>query len=712
MRTRLARRPWRALVVIAAASLIATGCAVWDGARLGFNYVGVGLGNVKFPLTVRTNSRWPLNRPLVVRDFLRMEDMDPDRRIGATCKPEPRRRGLAGKALGFAPWADCIDALEEFRHDEGKDSLVVVAISGGGIRAARLAAHALALLERRYRDLAPRPSTATLVWPMIDLVDAFSTVSGGSLYTYHVARGLEVPDPESKREQEEAKRQDAFQRRLAEDRSGRTVSMEGPPVDAAVEVDRAAFFHKIVSDDATTRGTLGLGSRAAQHPFGLLGLAFLRSFFSDWNYSDQLAKGLEMSRNWDLFNFLWPARLGGELYFGRLPPRPRFYFNATALELGLPLVLTQRLTNLPPRADSSLSSRLDLVSSITRDGISGCPDCERTRPLRHAVTLEELGSSPGSFRAAYAAVASAAFPFGVEPLLVRKYQLSRNRGKFDDTEDPISLADGGVYDNSGMSTAVDLFEYLVHYRHVKHLVLIVINADATRYDYNLPKHAATVGGSALAGLNSPLPSLFSASRSLNLIHFINKRRGEEIAWERLVALEQRIKGDRVVETAAVPARLQRVVPENVQARVRAARQLNEAEKRELKTQVAAALLGSPSDEREFEFVHYFPMNLSQLSADDAHAIHDGDTHYALVRDAPTGYWLRSGDDEALEAAAAAILSTEQRPGWRVGPECRTGEGRAEVRRLDDAAAFALARAASSQWASTLVADDWCARNGP
>jgi hypothetical protein len=79
-----------------------------------------------------------------------------------------------------------------------------------------------------------------------------------------------------------------------------------------------------------------------------------------------------------------------------------------------------------------------------------------------------------------------------------------------------------------------------------------------------------------------------------------------------------------------------------------------------------------------------------------------------VNDAPTGYWLRRGDEENLEAAAARLATTAQGEGWAVGPEC-DGE-RARVQRLDEAVAFALMRAQQARFEDPLTTPEarrWC-----
>jgi hypothetical protein len=82
-------------------------------------------------------------------------------------------------------FCDAFDGLGDLRV---KPAVTFVAFSGGGARAAVMSAWAMERLEKRYNDLVPQAATESLHLPSYaNAVDAYSSVSGGSLYAYHVA---------------------------------------------------------------------------------------------------------------------------------------------------------------------------------------------------------------------------------------------------------------------------------------------------------------------------------------------------------------------------------------------------------------------------------------------------------------------------------------------------------------------------------------------
>jgi hypothetical protein len=59
--------------------------------------------------------------------------------------------------------------------------------------------------------------------------------------------------------------------------------------------------------------------------------------------------------------------------------------------------------------------------------------------------------------------------------------------------------------------------------------------------------------------------------------------------------------------------------------------------------------------------------------------------------------LGHGSDAHGLRAVDVLVSTEQKRGWFVGPQCDPGGELAEVRRLDDAVVFALVRTGADLW---------------
>ncbi len=110
------------------------------------------------------------------------------------------------------------------------------------------------------------------------------------------------------------------------------------------------------------------------------------------------------------------------------------------------------------------------------------------------------------------------------------------------------------------------------------------------------------------------------------------------------------------------------------------------------------------------FIHYFPIGLTQLSRDDQDPIPGADSLFQLVRQIGTSYWLSESGEVLLEKAASTITDTGQKHGWPVGPNCAGADGPAEVSRLGEAVAFALLRAGSEAWDDPIEAgrgSEWC-----
>jgi hypothetical protein len=155
----------------------------------------LALSTIRSPITVK-NFVWPENGPIAEADRgilncagqLLASDLSISRAVAWNeahsnifCKTSP---------FGHGSSLDTFDTFEDLctpqTHVPYSDPLLFVAISGGGARATALASHALAILEQKYNAY----HDAGLWWaifPFIDRIAVFSTVSGGSLYGYQVA---------------------------------------------------------------------------------------------------------------------------------------------------------------------------------------------------------------------------------------------------------------------------------------------------------------------------------------------------------------------------------------------------------------------------------------------------------------------------------------------------------------------------------------------
>jgi hypothetical protein len=656
---------------------------------------------LKSPVTWEIREKSPVNQPLegsvyeaLERRTRTLEDSaDPaDPEAAFHCEAPPRGEG------------ECLDPVHGPAEALGHTT-VLVAISGGGSRASIFAAYAMSLLEGDYNRLAARfrPDAPA----MIDLVDGFSTVSGGSIYAFHVARRIsgprQPPPPTLSLEQ------------LAQVANELAPTVSREPLDPCAlpremqryDEGRRQRYSQLCRTLEDRRPMRTLGTAAFQSVFGYFGLGIPVAVFTDRGYVDHLARGLEFYEPFSLLRvgipLVNPFLEARFLPFGDIPTRPSFFFNATALETGAPFVLTQNVMNLPAGKLPRRATRLDVPPLYDQ--------ADDFRPLRHSLTLEEIGSSPRRFPLAYAAAASAAFPAGVEPLQVRRYDYREGLRRFAPTEAKLSLADGGIFDNSGMMTAADLFEYLVERKGAQQLILITINADASEYDLAFKERAFGPQDSAAIRGRPPFSFLSPTADSLNLIHFINKRRGEEIAWRQLEALQEKIRKrdleadlDAALQDRGTAWRAYREQLGPVALRV-------EEELRQTKTlslptyDEAHRALGPAKD-----FIHYFPIGLAQLSRDDQDPIPGGDSLFQLVRQIGTSFWLSESEEVLLEKAASAITDSEQKDGWPLGPNCPGADGPAQVSRLGEAVAFALMRAANEAWEDPIEAgpgSGWC-----
>jgi len=495
---------------------------------------------------------------------------------------------VAGKYQKIAEQFDTFDDLCS------KDKLVFVAISGGGARAAALGSHAMALLEKEYNEVASRKGILHPK-PMIDLIDVFSTVSGGSMYAYQVSR------------------------------LNTLLKKKYDKIDNISEY-RGQFFQKIDNSVRSVKDTGFYTSIWYLSP-GNLGYGPLLTLATNYNYLHILAGGLNYSYevnekevineidNSNKYKFINSAHFYRNMLMiphykiSELSDFPRVCFNSTLLETGLPFMFTQRYVHAFPEKPYEQTVRLDLVGSNDNQ----VSETKRQfRPFK-STTLEDINSSPESTELAYATVASAAFPIMLEPFEVMKYGYRPVKQEIYATSDRLHLSDGGIYDNSGLTPLIDLMEYLISGRNagnkcnVKRIVLLSINADADSYNLNYANRDApeeTWFQWFPVGINLPFRWRSLGFDALNLIHFTNKRRAEQIAIDR------------------------------------------------------AKSLRSVKNEDNVEF-NYLTISLQQLSGNDKYRIADISNLYDRLKNIPTNYQISNEDSLLLEQAALLIISASQ-----------------------------------------------------
>jgi len=360
----------------------------------------------------------------------------------------------------FSKPAD-FDDLQDLFFDE--DTLVFVALSGGGARAAMLAQHTLTLLERKYNRFRVQSPNKP---PLIRAIHAISSVSGGSLFAYRIARTKTLVDDTQKHADNTQEHADnisdwhwfCYPRNLGQIEENLFGCLESDP---------------LLPIAPTKLSKLGLSSALDYfHPLRFF-IPPLVSLFTDQAYVSNLARTLHNTTGiitgyekwtglWDLLRF---AADPSSFKLSYVSQRPLFFFNATSLETGLPFAFTQRIIHLPIKNPVlTKTARLDLafMANIQSEDETETERLYRLRkPLGGTTTLEELNSSPADTPLAFAALASAAFPIGLEPLTLTKYGYDPVNQVVYESPERMSVSDGGLYDNSGMSTLGELFESIV-----------------------------------------------------------------------------------------------------------------------------------------------------------------------------------------------------------------------------------------------------------
>lgn len=601
------------------------------------------------------------------------------------------------------------DTLEDLLNSE---TVVLVSFSGGGARAASMAKHSMALLERYYNEISLNLGITTNP-PLISIIDAYSSVSGGSFYSHLVAtskssldryRTLQLFDCDEKnpevcefipRSQEIGEvNPQAILRKCSWQEFSQFGNLE--------EFKKISYweqtFFQAISNAPRPPSEVGFWSAAWYLSPGNLFAGPLVTFFTDKSYLDILAGGLNWSQKinarilpdpindffhsklhirsfLDVYKQMWSQY---SEYFnpytvklGDLCPKPRFFFNATSLETGIPFVFTQSIINLPQEEITDRTARIDIQEPPN----SFLNKKFKLKSLPTAFTLEEINSSPKGFPLAYAALASAAFPIGLEPLEILKYGYDPGYQEVYQTAERLHLSDGGIYDNSGLSTLINLVQFLRNSGKTKRVIILAINADADDYDVLYPKRVAEkeYWFNEIAPFSwfdlpiSPFRTNSLGIGAFELIHFSNKRRAEELAI----------------------SQVQKLVKDS-------------------------------KETDKFEF-YYFPISLGQLSPHDRFRItkKQADGLFEKLKKIPTSYYIGEGDEHILSEAAEVIISTEQEYGWNVGPNCEKETQPAEVKNVGEAFAFALLRSHLSttfnqDWASPFFAgsetyklNKWC-----
>jgi len=660
-------------VVIASLVFYISGCATFEQ---GISSLPIALSLIRSPISIKTELG--KNGPILLLDKCILNELN---EIYASEKQIDEDEYL--KKLNIVNQTCLAQSNEkeaDFNYDNLKNlyfkdsnTIVFAAISGGGARAAALAEATFTLLERKYNSLKKRTEITRNYSSLLENIDAFSTVSGGSLFSYQAARAnrllelkqesyhalnntsldknkniLNIKDSFYILERcaeygfDSIKKYDenhgAFDKELKNYETSRETNISNELkliIDEQIMRAKEGVFECISSSPLKLSKQGAYSAAFHMSPFNLF-IGPLVTSFTNETYLSVLAGTLHGSTTFD-FKDLGSShesvdiirRIYDPSYFklSDLPETPRFYFNATSLETGLPFVFTQRFVQLPLKNHIPIdASRLDEFLYMDFSKENDTEISRLQRPFGRMTTLEDLNSSPADTPLAYAAIASAAFPLGFEPLSITKYGYDPVARKVYESDEPLHLSDGGLYDNSGLSTISELLETIMAVREnvekpAKYqkppinVILLSINADADEYDaFYANKTPGKAGFSDISPIDFNIPVRYRSLGfdSLSLIHYVNKRRAEQLAVKKIQNI---VCGKDSIENCKINPKV--------------------------------------------NFL-YFPVNLAQLSPQDKHHIPDPSNLFNKLKQIPTNFVISDEDEVVINQSAELIVSSEQK----------------------------------------------------
>jgi hypothetical protein len=251
---------------------------------------------------------------------------------------------------------------------------------------------------------------------------------------------------------------------------------------------------------------------------------------------------------------------------------------------------------------------------------------------------------------------------------LRKFDISPTAGdtKPFETTTTIKLTDGGVYDNSGLTTAADFFEYLLHFNKVRRLILLFVDARQPKIERNTIVSISKPGKwQRFPRLTKrfPIPIFGLLNETVDVINNSNQERGEEIAWARLKGLADK----QGIQVLYFPVALAQLSGDDAY-------------------RILSGASESAGEERkadEDEFISGGQKQVRGVSWDDVQGI-------------ATDLHLSVSESKKLRMAAESLTQAEQEIGWSLGPYLSTGEDNS-IHRLDEAWSYALLRAQLKDW---------------
>ena len=381
----------------------------------------------------------------------------------------------------------------------GRKKILGVSLSGGGARAAYFASKVLRDIEKAYQ---PKP--------FYKEISFYSSVSGGSIVNAYIGAWM-YANQIYKRD---------FLRQTWEMDSLDFNSLRDKPF---------YWIHNFMKGDGEDSKSCGNLGDIATHIFFdpiNLGLPIIYSFFTNQGYSRYLILSQEYCLQHLLLknkvtHYRSTNEIAGE-FMGSFAystnhsslklsdlggfEGSRHYINATILETGQRLVFTNEKYHIHSR--NRLWQRLNDI-----------------------VFLEDLYSSVEEFSVADAIFASMSSPGATEPVVFDVYDGFITKNDSPNSIAQIHIVDGGVFDNTGLATLVDIMfdEVIATNAQNQELIILMIDSDnsESKTIEQIIKESSDLNKSSVShnalGLNLPIKGIDVGIKSALLIYELNKR---------------------------------------------------------------------------------------------------------------------------------------------------------------------------------------------
>jgi hypothetical protein len=511
---------------------------------------------------------------------------------------------------------------DDYKDLAGRSKIVGVAMSGGGARAAYFPAAILKELESRYGD-----GNKTF---MIDDITFYSSVSGGSITNAMIGtwNGVCKKKPPDLKEPPECKKAFAFQeiRDLLKAHCANLGDL----------ADKAVIFNGVIFPMLPTLSTDRGYSR------------YLSVAMDLCLYYERPENKVEQDSWIETDLFFYPFRewdkssmklneMGGDT--------SRHYINATILDDGSRLVFSNRRYH-------EFGKRPERLPNIR--------------------FLEDFTSDISEYKISDAVIASASFPGLVEPVQLRYY----TTGNFQ-TAGEVRIVDGGIFDNSGIGTLLQVIgDQVKENKEItgQEIVILLIDSDnEERIDFSELVSREKYSGASIHGLYR---GLSDAADSALMIHTLNKRRLIKLALydakERLKIIKEKNRG-KDITLKIIPISLSEAMSiymkntqcvrpfditcsitcEDSEIRDKAIRCCKDPDTRYCKnsdTRYCTRYCEGPSDTKDCE-------NPDKPSKDAITCATPGENLGCAIKNLPTDYSLSTANFWILDMAAYKILTS-------------------------------------------------------